>query len=115
MIIRNVNVFRTCIGPFEPDASFVVYADAVLPIAITRQFLKPVARRHRKHSNVAAVSSCVSFRVATLTIAAERIDLPVSKRFRVSGHLKPVITRSHAVTLNVKHQSTTDFDLLRNN
>ena len=53
-------------------------------------------------SSVAAAWSCVSFRVATLAIAAKRTDLPDSKSFRVAVHLKLLIMRTHSITLNVK-------------
>lgn len=59
-------------------------------------------------SRVAAASSWVSFRVATLRIDPKRLDLPVSKSSRVSSHLKLLIT-SYIITHNVTRQSEREY------
>jgi hypothetical protein len=46
VVIDNLNIVRTIIPPHEAEAPLVIYADAVLPFAITLQGSKLIARRH---------------------------------------------------------------------
>ena len=46
VVVDDLNVFRSCCGPFEADPPLLIHTDAVHAGAITLQFLKPVARRH---------------------------------------------------------------------
>ena len=56
---------------------------------------------------MAAASSCVSFRVATVAIEEKRLDLPVSNKIRVSEDRKLLIIRRENITINVKQQALT--------
>lgn len=46
MIINDLDVDGTVLGPNEADPILVVYSDAVLPAAVAFECLEPVARRH---------------------------------------------------------------------
>jgi hypothetical protein len=46
MIVDNFYVVSISSAPYEADAPLIVDADAVLPVAVVFQSVKPVARRH---------------------------------------------------------------------
>jgi hypothetical protein len=42
VVIDDFHIYRTLIGPSETDSVLIIYADAVLPLAISSQRLQPV-------------------------------------------------------------------------
>ena len=48
MVINNFDVFRTSLGPSEANPELPVDSDAVLTLAITRQWLQHIPGRYSK-------------------------------------------------------------------
>jgi hypothetical protein len=42
VVIDDFHIYRTLIGPSETGSVLIIYADAVLPLAISSQRLQPV-------------------------------------------------------------------------
>lgn len=49
MVVSDLDLLRTDIGPDEADAKLVLDSNAELPLAVTAQPLKTVARRPLLH------------------------------------------------------------------
>jgi len=54
MIIDDLDVFRICAGPPETHAKLIVYADAVLAVAVAFQCFQTVSGCTRKKLKSAA-------------------------------------------------------------
>src|SRR5690625_6194483 len=48
VVVNDLHLLRSCVGPHEPDPPLVVDPDAVLPGAVALQRFEPVARRDPK-------------------------------------------------------------------
>jgi hypothetical protein len=44
VVIDDFHIYRTLIGPTETNSVLIIYADAVLPLAISSQNFQPVPR-----------------------------------------------------------------------
>ena len=45
MVIRDLNIERVTVAPFETDSPLVINSDAVLPCTVAAQLLESVCRR----------------------------------------------------------------------
>jgi len=80
VIVDNLYVSRTLLGPPKAQPPLVVDPDAVLPGAIAW-----ITGRSSQELERGGSIERASLRVATRSIALKRLDRPVSKSLRVSG------------------------------